>query len=210
MIFVSYCHRDEALKDRNPDASSSRNRALLGVLGSAVAGLEILDAGCGLGGFSASLSRANRVTAVDVNKRCLADVANRLGYVTHCFDLEDEWPLDAAAFDLVLFGDVLEHLFGTVHVLEEARRVVRPNGRIAVAVPNVGFWRRRFRLLLRGELKVEEDEHIRFFSPRSLARIGKSAGLELGGCRPYAWNGSGNYSIPVSIAWGFVALFSPR
>ena len=196
--------------NHDPAARADRDRALIRALGERPTGLDILDAGCGLGGFSASLHAGNRVTGVDVNEQCLRGIAEKLGYTTQRFDLEEPWPIAAFSFDLILFGDVLEHLFSTVDVLAQARRVVRPNGRVAVAVPNVGYWRRRIRLFCNGELTREVEEHIRFFSPRSLAQAAALAGLEIMVSYPYAWNSKSECQLPIAWAWGFVSVFKPR
>jgi len=196
--------------DSRSATGGSRNRALDSVLGAEPTGLDILDAGCGLGGFSQQLRDANRISGADINKSCLAAVVERWGYATLHFDLEDKWPIPPASFDLILFGDVLEHLFSTTDVLAQARQALRPDGRIAVAVPNVGYWRRRVRLLFRGEISKDHDEHIRFFSPASLARAAEIADLEAIAYRPYAWNGISIPRLPVAFAWGFVALLQPR
>jgi 2-polyprenyl-3-methyl-5-hydroxy-6-metoxy-1,4-benzoquinol methylase len=192
--------------DSNRAAGASRNLALHALLGAAPAGLDILDAGCGLGGFSHPLHGANRTTGVDINERCLAAVAEKWGYATLRFDLEEKWPIAPSSFDLILFGDVLEHLFSTAEVLSRASAALRPHGRIAIAVPNVGYWRRRLRLLFRGELAKDHAEHIRFFSPDSLARVARSTGLQAVDYRPYAWNAVSIPRLPVAFAWGFVVL----
>ena len=196
--------------DSSSATGASRNRALDSVLGAEPTGLDILDAGCGLGGFSQRLRDANRITGADINKGCLAAVVERWGYATLHFDLEDKWPIPPASFDLILFGDVLEHLFSTADVLAQAHQALRPDGRIAVAVPNVGYWRRRIRLLFKGEISKDHDEHIRFFSPASLARAAQIAGLEATDYCPYAWNSISIPRLPVAFAWGFVALLQPR
>lgn len=216
MSSISRYHRDSAYfsrllnLNRNVAAKTTRERALLSLLGEVPRGVDILDAGCGLGGFSEVLRASNRVTGVDINEQCLRHVAARLGYATQCFDLEEPWPFPPASFDLVLFGDVLEHLFATAEVLQQAKRTLRTGGRIVVAVPNVGYWRRRIRLLIHGELTGDLDEHIRFFSPRSLTRVCEMAGLQILRYRPYAWSSSPNRALPIGLAWGFVALVVPR
>lgn len=196
--------------DEDQTAGASRQLALQAVLEQPVVGLDILDAGCGLGGFSKQLRGGNRVTGVDINERCLEFVSKQHGYATQCFDLEDKWPISAGAFDLVLLGDVLEHLFNTAEVLAEACRVLRPGARVVIAVPNVGYWRRRFRLLFTGELSRGHTEHIRFFSPRSLARQARTAGLEVQAVRSYSWNTVSRPRLSPGLAWGFAALLRPH
>jgi SAM-dependent methyltransferase len=186
-------------------AGAARDRALLGVLdGRRPSGKRVLDAGCGLGGFSALLRKGNELVGADINEACLRYVTE-LGYRTAHFDLEDPWPLESNSFDLVLLGDVLEHLFATDHVLKEARRVIHPGGRLVVAVPNAGYWRRRLGLLLQGDLGDDFSDHIRYFSPRSLARHCEGVGLRIEALRPYSWKHRLDGALPVSIAWGFAA-----
>jgi 2-polyprenyl-3-methyl-5-hydroxy-6-metoxy-1,4-benzoquinol methylase len=192
------------------DAGISRDLALNFVLGAKPSGLDILDVGCGLGGFSRPLHGVNRITCADINSQCLEFVSKHWGCPTLQFDLECQWPIGPAAFDLVLMGDVLEHLFASRHVLAQARAVLRPNGRIAVAVPNVGYWRRRSRLLFTGELSKNAGEHIRFFSPDLLARVAGLAGLEATDYRAYAWNRKSRPWLPLRFSWGFVALLRPN
>jgi len=97
-------------------------------------------------------------------------------------------PLEDGSVDLVLSIEVLEHLFSPRAALEEARRVLRPGGRLLITVPNVAYWRRRLDLALFGrwnplgdDRSVEEpwrDPHIRFFNIGSLTRLLQLTGFE--------------------------------
>lgn len=55
-----------------------------------------------------------------------------------CFDLEHErFPFADGAFDVVLFCEVIEHLFeNPVFTLSEIHRVLRPGGTLIVSTPN--------------------------------------------------------------------------
>ncbi len=56
------------------------------------------------------------------------------------FDVErDTFPYSDGHFDLVVAGEIIEHLIrDPIHMLLEARRVLREGGRILVTTPNVG------------------------------------------------------------------------
>ncbi|MBI5287840.1 MAG: class I SAM-dependent methyltransferase, partial [Chloroflexi bacterium] len=56
-----------------------------------------------------------------------------------CFDVEhDRFPYDDNTFDLVLFCEVIEHLFeNPVHTLSEIHRVLKPGGAMVLTTPNV-------------------------------------------------------------------------
>jgi SAM-dependent methyltransferase len=57
-------------------------------------------------------------------------------------------PFDDGRFDLVLMTEVLEHVFAPPSgVLKEVRRVLRPDGRLILSVPNIASLPNRLRLL---------------------------------------------------------------
>ena len=112
-------------------------------------------------------------------------------------------------FDLVLFGDVLEHLFDPVAAMREALGVLHQGGRVVVAVPNSGYWSKRMRFLWQGALTHNLlEEHIRFFNRRILKDAFDLAGFRLGRVVPYCWGrGRSWYSKsrwPDWSTWGFV------
>lgn len=102
-----------------------------------VAGLAVLDLGCGTGRHSLRLAAAGaEVTAVDFSDGMLAEArrkpgAERVRFVVH--DLHDPLPMPAGAFDRIVSGLVLEHLRDLGGFFREARRMLRPGGRAIVS-----------------------------------------------------------------------------
>ena len=47
----------------------------------------------------------------------------------------DRWPIDDGAADVVLSTETMEHVFDSRAFLLEARRILRPEGRLIVTVP---------------------------------------------------------------------------
>jgi ubiquinone/menaquinone biosynthesis C-methylase UbiE len=89
-------------------------------------------------------------------------------------------PFPDSAFDLVLCAETLEHVRDVQLLLSEARRVLRPGGRLAVTTPALGRMT-ALRALARG-FEHEFDPlspHLRFFTPRSLGTILAAMGLEV-------------------------------
>lgn len=88
-------------------------------------------------------------------------------------------PLEAiregATFDLIVLHHVLEHLPDPLAVLQACRQRLAPGGRVVIAVPNFASWQRRFA----GPYWVHLDvpRHLGHFTPRSLERALRSAGL---------------------------------
>jgi ubiquinone/menaquinone biosynthesis C-methylase UbiE len=102
-----------------------------------VSGLSVLDLGCGTGRHAFWLGAAGaRVTAVDFSEGMLSEARRKPGasavrFLVH--DLHQPLPFEAAAFDRIVSGLVLEHLSDLGAVFAEARRVLRPGGRALVS-----------------------------------------------------------------------------
>lgn len=102
-----------------------------------VAGLEVLDLGCGTGRHSLWLASAGAtVTGVDFSEGMLEEARAKPGaeavrFLAH--DLQQPLPFAAGSFDLVVSGLVLEHLAALDAFFAEARRVLRPGGRAVVS-----------------------------------------------------------------------------
>ncbi len=102
-----------------------------------VAGLEVLDLGCGTGRHSLWLASAGAtVTGVDFSEGMLEEARGKPGaeavrFLAH--DLGQPLPFAAGSFDLVVSGLVLEHLAALDAFFAEARRVLRPGGRAVVS-----------------------------------------------------------------------------
>jgi len=97
---------------------------------------RVLELGCG--GFvigSHLLACGLDVTASDRDQEFLRYLAP--GTPSMVFDLtRDPVPADAAeTFDVVILGDVIEHLPDPVGALVKAREFLRPGGRVVVTVP---------------------------------------------------------------------------
>jgi SAM-dependent methyltransferase len=140
-----------------------------------------LDLGCGDGRLSALLD-ANELTVADVSAVALARAARRLpGAQTVELDPDAPLPLGDNMFDLVLCAETVEHVRDLQLLLSEARRVLRPGGRLAIATPAHsrltgadvlarGF-ERRFPPL---------SPHLRFLTRRSLRRLLDELGFDPG------------------------------
>ena len=102
-----------------------------------VAGLEVLDLGCGTGRHSLWLANAGAtVTGVDFSEGMLEEARGKPGAEAVTFlvhDLGQPLPFAAGSFDLVVSGLVLEHLAALDAFFAEARRVLRPGGRAVVS-----------------------------------------------------------------------------
>jgi len=102
-----------------------------------VAGLAVLDLGCGTGRHALWLAAAGAaVTAVDFSEGMMAKARTKPGaegirFLAH--DLHEPLPFADGTFDVVVSGLVLEHLRALGPFFAEARRVLRPGGRAVVS-----------------------------------------------------------------------------
>ncbi|HVA19028.1 MAG TPA: bifunctional glycosyltransferase/class I SAM-dependent methyltransferase, partial [Solirubrobacteraceae bacterium] len=143
---------------------------------------KLLDLGCS-GGLLAERARALGHRVVGVDNLELPEARGRLDHFIRA-DLDrglSEEVERAGPYDIVLAGDVLEHVREPGLVLEQARRVLVPRGALIASVPNFGHWYVRTRALLgifdydqRGLL---DRTHVRFFTRRSIERELQRAGF---------------------------------
>jgi methionine biosynthesis protein MetW len=132
---------------------------------------RVLDLGCRYGALTRAYLDGNQVTGVDVDREALAE-AGKLGIETHWADLDERFPFGDGAFDIVVAGELLEHVRSPEHIVAEARRVLRPGGRFVGSVPNAFRMKNRLRFLL-GRAPESDPTHLHMFSPpdvRSLLR----------------------------------------
>jgi 2-polyprenyl-6-hydroxyphenyl methylase/3-demethylubiquinone-9 3-methyltransferase len=92
----------------------------------AAEGAALLDVGCGGGLLAPHLPRGYRHVGVDLSATALAVAAER-GVEPVQADVA-ALPFDDAAFDVVVAGEVLEHVTDLDAVVAEACRVLRPGG----------------------------------------------------------------------------------
>jgi SAM-dependent methyltransferase len=80
-------------------------------------------------------------------------------------------------FDVVLMGDVIEHVASPSALMGTVARILRPGGAVLVSTPDVSGWAARL-------LQVKPVEHIHYFDPATMARLVRGAGLELVAIEP--------------------------
>jgi O-antigen biosynthesis protein len=137
---------------------------------------------------------AGHVTRVLVRRGCTvtgieadADAAAGLEGVATCIvgDLSDPSVVRKAAeeekFDVVLAGDVLEHLPDPLSTLRACREVLAPGGFVIVSLPNVGHADIALSLLQGefpyGEYGLLDRTHLRFFTLPTVHDLLEQAGL---------------------------------
>ncbi len=143
-----------------------------------------LDLGCGDGRLSAELM-ADQLTIADVSRTAMARARSRLPRAT-ALELEPDAPvpLPDSSHDLVLCAETLEHVRDVQLLLSEARRVLRPGGRLGLTTPAHGRLT-GLDVLVRGfERRFDPfSPHIRFLTRRSLTSLLEELGFDPGTVR---------------------------
>jgi len=133
-------------------------------------GLRVLDLGCRSGALTQHYAPGNHVTGVDIDRSALDIASGRLGIETVWADVEEGLPFDAESFDVVVAGELLEHLADPAALIAEVRRVLRPGGRFVGSVPNAFRLKSRLRYVM-GRHPETDQTHLQLFTPTSLRNL---------------------------------------
>jgi SAM-dependent methyltransferase len=110
-----------------------------------VAGLRVLDAGCGEGRFARMLAwRGAQVTGIDLSPRMIEiartiEAGQPLGIDYHVADMADLAAFDAASFDLAVAYVSLVDVPAYEQAMTEIARVLRPAGRFLFSIVHPCF-----------------------------------------------------------------------
>jgi SAM-dependent methyltransferase len=143
---------------------------------------RILDIGCS-GGLLADRLRADGHFVVGVDREEVVGVRKRTDKF-FVADLGDGIPVEVGAgYDIIIAGDVVEHLPRPRDTLREMALRLRPGGEVLLSVPNFGHWYPRLRVSLGlfgyDRLGILDETHLRFFTRSTLRRLVRSAGFDI-------------------------------
>jgi ubiquinone/menaquinone biosynthesis C-methylase UbiE len=129
-----------------------------------VGGQDVLEVGCGEGMMFEGTSVSP--VQMDVSLTRVSRAAGKCRYLL-CGDGYD-LPFAGESFEVVLLIAVLEHTREPWRVLAEARRVLKPGGRVVMVVPNDATMSAG-RLLLR-KFPIRYPDHVTFTTPGKMRR----------------------------------------
>jgi methionine biosynthesis protein MetW len=182
-------------------------------------GATLLDLGCGDGSLTVRV--AGRVGATDVrgielDKPWAAEARARGVHVTEA-DLTERLPFDDGSIDVIHSNQVIEHLAGTDHFMQEIRRLLSPGGHAVISTNNLASWHNVASLVLgyqpppchvsdetlignpanfvEGNEGAAGQMHLRIFTGRALAALAAQHGLDAEAQRQ-----AGFYPLPPRLA----------
>ena len=145
---------------------------------------RVLDVGCATGYLAKALvERGCTVTGVEFDTEAAEEARPHLERLI----LGDIETMDMAEtfgderFDVVVFGDVLEHLRDPLPVLRKVRQVLADRGSVVASIPNIAHGSVRLALLAGRfdyqPLGLLDSTHVRFFTRSSIEDLFREAGL---------------------------------
>lgn len=147
--------------------------------------LTVLDIGCACGGNLMRIKEINptaEVYGVELNAGA-ASIASCFGEVVN-YDIEkleeDAWN---RKFDVILMGDILEHLYNPLNTLQRLRNFLEDDGVLIASIPNImhisvltellqGRWTYQ-------EAGILDKTHLRFFTKLEIQRLMDAVGLHV-------------------------------
>jgi 2-polyprenyl-3-methyl-5-hydroxy-6-metoxy-1,4-benzoquinol methylase/peptidoglycan hydrolase CwlO-like protein len=170
-------HQELNEKDLDDNSSLKKMLRLVGE------GKRVIDFGCATGYFSQLLTKKGcNVTGVEINPEaakfaeqyCEQVIVADLDFVSVTAILPKQ------AFDVAVFGDVLEHLRNPWKVLSEIRQLLKPEGYVVASIPNIAHGAIRL-ALLQGrfeymDLGLLDNTHLRFFTRKSVEELFEGSG----------------------------------
>jgi len=132
-------------------------------------GRRVLDLGCRSGALTRHFIDGNQVVGLDVDRDALEKAA-QLGIEPVVANVEEPLPFEDASFDVVVAGELLEHLQFPEAFVAEARRVLRRGGVFVGSVPNAFRVQSRLKFL-RGRPPEDDPTHLHMFSPDAVREL---------------------------------------
>ena len=136
----------------------------------------LLEIGAGTGAFSNTMKKSGwQLTALEPDSTARQHALNRYG-----LDLEPTenlFRLIAGTYDAITLWHVLEHVHSLKNYWKEFSRILMPEGKLIIAVPNyTSYDAKRY-----GEFWAAYDvpRHLYHFSPKSMECLGLQMGFEL-------------------------------
>ena len=151
---------------------------------------RILDLGCYDGRDSELfLKSGNDVYGVEILEKPAKEAESR-GIRVSVFDMDklEFWPFESEFFDIIVCGDVIEHVINVDSFLSNIRRMLKSNGLVLISTPNIASIGRRLMLLFGKNPYIEISQkievngfpsvgHVRYFTVEILSKLLKYNGF---------------------------------
>jgi SAM-dependent methyltransferase len=170
------------------------------LIASLASGRRVLDIGCADHELSASTNPSwlhrrlveigREVIGADINADSVDELRGQGFDVHHVDVLDGPGPLmDLDPFEVVVAGEIIEHLRDPLRLLELAHAVLVPGGRLVVTTPNPFAPHRTF--AGRSRFAWENADHLFYAFPSGMAEMADRSGFELSVVTTTQWDDRG-------------------
>ncbi|MBP6588537.1 MAG: class I SAM-dependent methyltransferase [Chitinophagaceae bacterium] len=142
---------------------------------------QLLDIGSGTGAFVDEMEKSGwRVTGLEPDNG--ARQVAKDSFAVTLEDISGFFQLPAEQFDAITMWHVLEHVHTLHEYMDQLKKLLKPGGRILIAVPNYtsgdaghyqSYW-----------AAYDVPRHLYHFSPGSMEKLASIHGLKLLSCKP--------------------------
>src|SRR5215218_2465447 len=145
---------------------------------------RVLDVGCATGYLAEALvERGCTVSGVEFDPKAAEQARPHLERLVigdiETMDLAEAFGDDR--FDVIVFGDVLEHLRDPLAALRKAKALLADRGSVVASIPNIAHGSVRLALLAGRfdyqDLGLLDSTHVRFFTRSSIEDLFREAGM---------------------------------
>lgn len=212
--YYSHQQNKKGFVPRIYEAVKSRNLKYKTQL--AIGGLPVgrlLDIGCGVGDFLVHVKNAGwEVAGIEPSSQAKSIAQERLGMLP--LDPSDTASLSDHSYDVITMWHVLEHVDDLKSQLSELSRLLKPGGRLIIALPNYqSFDCQHYKSYWAG---WDVPRHLNHFRPVVIRSIVTSCGIEFVDIQKLKWDAyyisylSEKYlrhSLPLlrGVWWGFLS-----
>ncbi len=145
----------------------------------------VMEIGCGKGAVTRHLKNNGcNITCIEISEEYATEAKN------YCDDLIigdveslNELKIPENHFDVILYGDVLEHLKNPSEVLKKFSKYLKNGGYIVISTPNIANWRIRVNLLFGNfdyqDQGILDKTHLRFYTKKTLKKMVKKSGYKI-------------------------------
>jgi len=154
-----------------------------------IAGLKIVDVGCGGGVLSEALAKQGaQVTGLDLAEPLLEQaklhaLENKLSINYQEINVENYAELHPNSFDIVTCMEMLEHVTDPEAIINACTKLLKPNGWLFVSTLNkttkarlLGIWAAEYVLRI---VPTGTHDADKFIAPHTLAKWGRDNGLDV-------------------------------
>ena len=141
---------------------------------------NIFDIGCYDGTFLSLIkNRDNNFYGIDASDYAVRKAREKgINVKKFFFDDKSKIPFRKSFFDLIIAGEIIEHIYDTDFFLDEIYRLLKRDGSFILSTPNLASFGRRLMLLLglNPIIEVSPNEenssgHIRYFVKNTLVTL---------------------------------------